>query len=186
MKLAAAPVVEHGGVADREIESLLGLHDPKATLAVDHHVEPVADLSRATGVAASTLNDRIKCFARQGVIAGHHARLSLEALGLDLLAFGPREATRDEDGDPWVLRSSRSLGAQRSPRLCWPGRRWRPTGLHQGAGGCPELDGLLCRRKRGLWMGHRFDRRGVRVRAETATLGLAHKLDVGSPVVAKY
>jgi Lrp/AsnC family leucine-responsive transcriptional regulator len=47
----------------------------------------LADLSKATAVAASTLNDRIKRFARQGVIAGYHARLSPEALGLDLLAF---------------------------------------------------------------------------------------------------
>jgi DNA-binding Lrp family transcriptional regulator len=38
-------------------------------------------------VTASTLSDRIKRFARQGIVAGYHARLSPEALGLDLLAF---------------------------------------------------------------------------------------------------
>jgi Lrp/AsnC family leucine-responsive transcriptional regulator len=45
------------------------------------------DLSKKIGVAASTLNDRIKRLVRQGVITGFHARLSTEALGLDLLAF---------------------------------------------------------------------------------------------------
>jgi Lrp/AsnC family leucine-responsive transcriptional regulator len=48
---------------------------------------PLIELSKEIGVAASTLNDRIKRLVRQGVITGFHARLSPEALGLDLLAF---------------------------------------------------------------------------------------------------
>jgi Lrp/AsnC family leucine-responsive transcriptional regulator len=47
----------------------------------------LAELSAATGVAASTINDRIKRLVRQGVITGFHARLSPDAIGLDLLAF---------------------------------------------------------------------------------------------------
>ncbi len=48
---------------------------------------PLAELSSLTGVPASTINDRIKRLVRQGVVTGFHARLSAEALGLDLLAF---------------------------------------------------------------------------------------------------
>ena len=47
----------------------------------------LAELSKAIGTAASTLNDRIKRLVSSGVIAGFHARLSPEALGLELLAF---------------------------------------------------------------------------------------------------
>ena len=47
----------------------------------------LAELSKRTGVAASTLNDRIKRLVHQGQITGFHARLSSEALGLQLLAF---------------------------------------------------------------------------------------------------
>ena len=47
----------------------------------------LAELSKRVGVAASTLNDRIKRLVIQGQITGFHARLSPEALGLDLLAF---------------------------------------------------------------------------------------------------
>ena len=47
----------------------------------------LAELSKAIGTAASTLNDRIKRLVSQGAIAGFHARLSPQALGLDLLAF---------------------------------------------------------------------------------------------------
>jgi Lrp/AsnC family leucine-responsive transcriptional regulator len=47
----------------------------------------LAELSKRVGVAASTLNDRIKRLVSQGQITGFHARLSSEALGLDLLAF---------------------------------------------------------------------------------------------------
>ena len=48
---------------------------------------PLAELSKRTGVAASTINDRIKRLVAQGVIAGFHARLDPEKLGLELLAF---------------------------------------------------------------------------------------------------
>ncbi len=47
----------------------------------------LAELSKLTGVAPSTLNDRIKRLVKQGLITGFHARLSSEALGLHLLAF---------------------------------------------------------------------------------------------------
>jgi len=47
----------------------------------------LAELSRRVGVAASTINDRIKRLASQGVISGFHARLDPEKLGLELLAF---------------------------------------------------------------------------------------------------
>ena len=62
---------------DRKLLALLQ-EDDRSTLS---------ELSRQIGVAASTINDRIKRLAQQGVIAGFHARLSPEALGLDLLAF---------------------------------------------------------------------------------------------------
>lgn len=45
------------------------------------------DLSKKTGVAASTINDRIKRLVRNGVITGFHARVAPESLGIDLLAF---------------------------------------------------------------------------------------------------
>ena len=47
----------------------------------------LAELSRAIGAPASTLNDRIKRLVAQGVIAGFQARLAPEAVGLNLLAF---------------------------------------------------------------------------------------------------
>ncbi len=47
----------------------------------------LAELARAIGAPATTLNDRIKRLVANGVIAGFHARLSPEAFGLDLLAF---------------------------------------------------------------------------------------------------
>ena len=48
---------------------------------------PLAELGKAIGVATSTLNDRLKRLMRQGVISGFHARLSPDALDLNLLAF---------------------------------------------------------------------------------------------------
>jgi len=48
---------------------------------------PLAELSKRIGVAASTINDRIKRLVAQGVIAGFHARLDPEKVGLELLAF---------------------------------------------------------------------------------------------------
>jgi Lrp/AsnC family leucine-responsive transcriptional regulator len=48
---------------------------------------PLAELSKRIGVAASTINDRIKRLVAQGVIAGFHARLDPAKVGLELLAF---------------------------------------------------------------------------------------------------
>src|SRR5579864_3790063 len=62
---------------DRKILALLQKDDRLA----------LADLSKAIGAPASTLNDRIKRLVAQGVIEGFHARLSPEALSLNLLAF---------------------------------------------------------------------------------------------------
>jgi len=62
---------------DRKLLMLLQNNDRQA----------LAELSQAIGAPASTLNDRIKRLVSHGVIAGFHARLSPEALGLDLLAF---------------------------------------------------------------------------------------------------
>lgn len=47
----------------------------------------LAELSKATGAAVSTVNDRIKRLLAKGVITGFHARVSADALELDLLAF---------------------------------------------------------------------------------------------------
>ncbi|MEQ1769736.1 MAG: Lrp/AsnC family transcriptional regulator [Devosia sp.] len=47
----------------------------------------MADLSKAIGIASSTLNDRVKRLQRQGIITGFHAHVSPEALGLSLTAF---------------------------------------------------------------------------------------------------
>jgi len=48
---------------------------------------PMGEVGKAIGVATSTLNDRLKRLVQQGVITGFHARLSPEALDLNLLAF---------------------------------------------------------------------------------------------------
>jgi Lrp/AsnC family transcriptional regulator, leucine-responsive regulatory protein len=50
-------------------------------------LQSMAELSKAIGVAPSTLNDRVKRLGRLGAIAGTHARLDPHRLGLDLLAF---------------------------------------------------------------------------------------------------
>ena len=50
-------------------------------------LQSMAELSKAIGVAPSTLNDRVKRLGRLGVITGTHARLDPRAVGLDLLAF---------------------------------------------------------------------------------------------------
>lgn len=47
----------------------------------------LAELGAEVGAPASTVNDRIRRLVRNGVVTGFHARLSPEALGLDLLAF---------------------------------------------------------------------------------------------------
>src|SRR5262249_54463240 len=62
---------------DRKLLALLQTDDRLA----------LAELSKKIGVAASTLNDRIKRLVRNGVITGFHARVSSDAIGLDLLAF---------------------------------------------------------------------------------------------------
>src|SRR5882757_5280955 len=50
-------------------------------------LQSMAELSKAIGVAPSTLNDRVKRLGRLGAITGTHARIDPAALGLDLLAF---------------------------------------------------------------------------------------------------
>src|SRR4051794_31361528 len=57
------------------------------TLLQDDDRLALAELSKTLGAPASTINDRIKRLTRLGLIAGFHARVSPEALGLNLLAF---------------------------------------------------------------------------------------------------
>ncbi|MEQ1899764.1 MAG: Lrp/AsnC family transcriptional regulator [Devosia sp.] len=47
----------------------------------------MADLSKEIGIAASTLNDRVKRLQRLGAITGFHAHVAPESLGLSLTAF---------------------------------------------------------------------------------------------------
>jgi Lrp/AsnC family leucine-responsive transcriptional regulator len=47
----------------------------------------LADLGKNVGLAASSVNERVKRLVTRGVIEGFHAHVSPEALGLDLLAF---------------------------------------------------------------------------------------------------
>jgi len=47
----------------------------------------LADLGKGVGLAASSVNERVKRLVTRGVIEGFHARVAPEALGLDLLAF---------------------------------------------------------------------------------------------------
>jgi Lrp/AsnC family leucine-responsive transcriptional regulator len=56
-------------------------------LLQDDGLQSMAELSKAIGVAPSTLNDRVKRLGRLGVIAGTHAHVDPQALGLNLLAF---------------------------------------------------------------------------------------------------
>jgi Lrp/AsnC family leucine-responsive transcriptional regulator len=48
---------------------------------------PQAAMARRVGLAASSVNERIRKLEQQGYITGYHARLSAEAMGNDLLAF---------------------------------------------------------------------------------------------------
>ena len=48
---------------------------------------PQAALAARVGLAASSVNERIRKLVEQGLITGYHARLSPEAMGYDLLAF---------------------------------------------------------------------------------------------------
>lgn len=50
-------------------------------------LQSMAELSKAIGVAPSTLNDRVKRLGRLGVITGTHAHVDAHQLGLDLLAY---------------------------------------------------------------------------------------------------
>ena len=50
-------------------------------------LQSMADLSKAIGVAPSTLNDRVKRLGRLGAIAATRAIVDPAAIGLDLLAF---------------------------------------------------------------------------------------------------
>jgi Lrp/AsnC family leucine-responsive transcriptional regulator len=56
-------------------------------LLQDDGLQSMAELSKAIGVAPSTLNDRVKRLGRLGAITGTHAHLDPAALGLNLLAF---------------------------------------------------------------------------------------------------
>lgn len=69
--------MDHFDEIDRKLLTLLQRDDQLS----------LAELSKVTGVAASTINDRKKRLAAQGVISGYHARIAPEALGLNLLAF---------------------------------------------------------------------------------------------------
>jgi Lrp/AsnC family leucine-responsive transcriptional regulator len=62
---------------DRKLLSLLQEDDRLA----------LAELGKRLGIAASTINDRIRRLVGQGVITGFHAQLDPEKLGLELLAF---------------------------------------------------------------------------------------------------
>jgi Lrp/AsnC family leucine-responsive transcriptional regulator len=73
----AGDALRHVDEIDRKLLALLQENDRLA----------LAELSKLIGVAASTLNDRIKRLVSHGLITGFHARLSSEALGLHLLAF---------------------------------------------------------------------------------------------------
>lgn len=56
-------------------------------LLQDDGLKSMAELSKAIGIAPSTLNDRVKRLGRMGVITGTHAHIDPAALGLNLLAF---------------------------------------------------------------------------------------------------
>ena len=46
-----------------------------------------AELGKAVGLAVSSVNERVRKLGERGVITGVHARVSPEAVGLDLLAI---------------------------------------------------------------------------------------------------
>lgn len=48
---------------------------------------PQAQLAAHVGLAASSVNERIRKFGERGLIEGYHAQVSAEAMGYDLLAF---------------------------------------------------------------------------------------------------
>jgi Lrp/AsnC family leucine-responsive transcriptional regulator len=90
------------------------------TLLQDDDRLALAELSKKLGSPASTINDRIKRLTRQGLIAGFHARVSPEEMGLNLLASmlvswsNPKvEATflKWVNGSPAVLECHHITGA---------------------------------------------------------------------------
>jgi Lrp/AsnC family leucine-responsive transcriptional regulator len=48
---------------------------------------PQAQLAATVGLAASSVNERIRKLGERGLISGYHAKISAEAMGYDLLAF---------------------------------------------------------------------------------------------------
>lgn len=48
---------------------------------------PQAQLAAQVGLAASSVNERIRKLGERGLVEGYHARISAEAMGYDLLAF---------------------------------------------------------------------------------------------------
>ena len=56
-------------------------------LLQDDGLKSMAELSKAIGIAPSTLNDRVKRLGRLGIITGTHAKIDPSAIGLGLLAF---------------------------------------------------------------------------------------------------
>ena len=48
---------------------------------------PQAVLAKRVGLAASSVNERIRKLEQQGFVTGYHARVSPEAMGYELLAF---------------------------------------------------------------------------------------------------
>lgn len=48
---------------------------------------PQAQLAAQVGLAASSVNERIRKLGERGLIEGYHAQISPEAMGYDLLAF---------------------------------------------------------------------------------------------------
>jgi Lrp/AsnC family leucine-responsive transcriptional regulator len=76
--------------AIRERHPVAGIDDiDRQLLALlqDNDRRSLAELSAEIGAAQSTLNDRIKRLVAQGIIAGFHARIDPEPVGLNLLAF---------------------------------------------------------------------------------------------------
>lgn len=48
---------------------------------------PQHELARTVGLAASSVNERIRKLGERGIITGYHAQISADAFGYDLLAF---------------------------------------------------------------------------------------------------
>jgi Lrp/AsnC family transcriptional regulator, leucine-responsive regulatory protein len=92
--------MDHLDDIDRKLLTLLQEDDRPA----------LAELSKKIGAAPSTLNDRIKRLVRQGVISGFHARLSPEAVGMNLLAF-MLVAWSDPKVEPVFLKKIRASSA---------------------------------------------------------------------------